>query len=302
MLYDITVPVAEEVVLLGAPIVYAQPPFWCHSGYRQLRISLLRQRSHFSFDPPVEKQPVIVFLCGGGWTADDPGVWMPELTYFAKRGYAVAGVEYSASIQVRFPGQLAEIRQALRFLRAHADELRLDMDRVAVMGESAGGHLAALTALCKEEEPFDTGEYDAFSSAVRCAVVYYAPVDLLDREGRGDPASYKDKPSFAMRGNFSTQELLLWQKNLWENPARAAEGDPRSYIRPDAPPFMLLYGTEDFHVHIHNGDVLYKALTEVGVSTEYWRIAGARHGEASFFQPEMKERVLAFLNANLNRN
>ncbi|MDO4564282.1 MAG: alpha/beta hydrolase [Clostridia bacterium] len=286
--------------MLGSGLVYQQLPYWCGSSFRSLTLSLLRNRAYYDFDPPAKKQPLILFLCGGGWSAVDENVWMPELTWYAKRGFAVASVRYSVSGQRRFPAQIAEIRQAIRFLRAHADELRLDADFIAIMGESGGGHLAAITALAKERMDFDTKEYSDYSNGVNCAVIFYAVVDILDREGRGDITSYKDRPQFIRRGNIPTQELLLWHKDIWEEPHLADEADPRYYIRSDAPPFMLLYGTDDIRVPIHNGDVFYKALSDANVPVEYIRILGGRHGGAQFFQEETKEIILSFLRKNMN--
>ena len=99
MIHNIQIENKEPVILLGTGLVYKQMPFWCKGSFRPLTISLLRERCHFTYDPPAKKQPVIVFLCGGSWSTMDPTVWMPELIYYAKRGYAVAGVQYSVSGQ-----------------------------------------------------------------------------------------------------------------------------------------------------------------------------------------------------------
>lgn len=301
MIREMNVDCREPVVLMGTELVYCQLPFWCNASFRPLTMSLLRVRSYFDFDPPATKQPVIVFLCGGGWAATDPDVWMPEMTFFAKNGFAVASVRYSVSGERRFPSQIIEIRQAIRYLRAHADELRIDPDRIAIMGESGGGHLAAITALSSERSEFDNNEYSEYSSAVSCAVIYYAPVDILDREGRGDIASYRDRPQYSRRGSIPTQELLLWETDLASKQTIAKTADPRSYITSDSPPFLLLYGTGDIRVPIHNGDAFYDELVKAGVPVDYLRFHGARHGGAEFFQQETKQIVLDFLCSHLPR-
>lgn len=299
MIRDVFIEKKEPVVVLGRELVYKQVPFWCKTSFRSLTISLLRERYYYDFDPPATKQPVIVFLCGGGWRAMDPDVWMPEMVYYAKRGYAVASVQYSVSGQAAFPAQIIEIRQAIRFLRAHADELHLDPDRIAIMGESAGGHLATVTALTAEHTEFDSGEYQDYSSAVNCAIIYYGVSDILDRENRGDPYSYKEKPQVVRSGNISTQELLMQKKDPWDHQEDFRVLDPRTYIGSDAPPFMLLYGTDDIRVPVSNGDKLYNALTEANVPVEYIRIHGGRHASAEFFQEEIKQEILCFLQKNM---
>lgn len=296
MVEHIRVEKKEPVVVLGKGLVYRQIPFWCKASFRSLTVSLLRERSYFDFDPPAKKQPVIVFLCGGGWAEMDTDVWLPEMTYFAKHGYAVASVQYSVSGQCKFPEQIKEIRQAIRFLRANADELRLDADHMAIMGESAGGHLASITALTADQPELDNDEYAEYSSHVNCAVIYYGATDMIDRENRGDPYSYRDNPQFTNRGGISIQELVLWKKDPWDHQEEFKALDAREYITSKAPPFMLLYGTEDIRVPIYHGNILYEALCEKNIPVEYLKLEGGRHGSADFFQTEVKERVLHFLN------
>lgn len=280
----------EPVVLLGTELVYRQEPYWCKGSFRSLTISLLRDRCRYDYDPPEHKQPVILFLCGGSFTVMDPDVWMPEMTYFAKLGYAVASVQYSVIGQTDFPNQIMEIRQAIRFLRAHADELRLDPDRIAVMGESAGGHLAMLTALSANRTEFDNGEYAEYSSAVNCAVLYYAPSGVFDEH----PFPPENGPR-----KFNTYERLLREKEPWNNPEAMRAIDVREYVHQDAPPFMLLYGTEDVVIPVWHGDAIYDALTGAGIPTEYLVIEGGKHASAEFFQTETKERVRRFLEKYL---
>lgn len=276
----------EPVVMLGTGLVYKQVPFWCKGSFRPLTVSLLRERCHFSYDPPAKKQPVIVFLCGGGWSETDPTVWMAEMAFFAKRGYAVAAVQYSVSGQAPFPEQIVEIRQAIRYLRAHAEELRLDPERMAIMGESAGGHLAAITALSADRSEFDSEEYRQYSSAVRAAVICYGPNALPEYDDMG-----------RLGGNqLNAVEKLVRCKALSEQPELMRRVDCRAYVTKDAPPFLLLHGTEDALVPVSQSDAFYKTLTETGVPAEYLRIEGAAHAGAEFFQEQIKEAVLEFLD------
>jgi len=92
--------------------------------------------------------PVIVDIYGGGLIFGDKSSHKlePALRLLDK-GYAVVSVDYSLIHQKDFPFQIYEIKAALRFLRAHADEYQLDMNRVALMGESSGAHLAVMTGV-----------------------------------------------------------------------------------------------------------------------------------------------------------
>lgn len=74
----------------------------------------------------------------------DQNVWTPELAWFAKRGFAVASIDYSVTARAKFSNQIEVVKLAIRYLKAHAEELGLDPQRFVAMGESAGGYLAAL--------------------------------------------------------------------------------------------------------------------------------------------------------------
>ena len=289
MIRNLNIENKEPVVLLGTGLVYKQMPFWCKGSFRQLTNSQLRERCHNTYDPPATQKPCIVFLCGGSWTVMDPTIWMAEMTYFAKRGYVVAGVQYSVSGEAAFPEQVVEIRQAIRYLRAHAEELRIDPERIAVMGESAGGHLAAITALTADYPAIDNGEYAEYSSAVNCAVIYYGPNAIMKYAELGKLTGTQIGPV----------EKLVQVKPLEEHPELWKSLDCRSYITEQAPPFLLLHGTADALVPVSQSDSFYEALTEAGLPVEYLRIEGAQHASAEFFQEETKAMVLEFLNRNM---
>jgi len=82
---ELDITIKDEVLTLGADLVYMQRPYWCNAGFYPLKMSLIRPRNFFAYDRQRDPMPVIVWLCGGGWTEVDHNVWIPELTYFARR-------------------------------------------------------------------------------------------------------------------------------------------------------------------------------------------------------------------------
>ena len=137
----------EKIITLTDGIVYGHRMEWCGSVWHPLKLSLLRPRQFFYYDEPVVL-PVIVWLCGGGFTEMDRNVWIPELAWFAKKGYAVACVEYRVTARTRFPMQLEDVKLAIRWLRAHAGE----------MGKG---------------REYDHGEYLEYSSGVQGVIAFY---------------------------------------------------------------------------------------------------------------------------------
>ena len=122
-------------------LAYATVP-----GFRTMTLDLYQPKRA----PKDYPKPLLIFVHGGGWNSGDarqgggfsdfPGV----LAALAAKGYVVASVNYRLSGEAHFPAALQDVKAAIRWLRAHADEYGIDTSRVAVWGEEAGGQLAAL--------------------------------------------------------------------------------------------------------------------------------------------------------------
>ena len=294
---EIEVNSAEQMITMGADLVYAQKPYWCGAGFYPLKMSLLRPRAFFEYDDKTAPMPVIVWLCGGGWTETEHNVWIPELTYFAKHGFCVASVSYSLSPTWFFPEPVIDIKQAIRFLRAHAEQFHIDPERIAVMGESAGAHFAAITAASNGKPEWEKGEYLEYSSSVQAAVAWYTPVNMADLEGRGEVESYRTRPQTLTCGlEYEPQSISAGVLHVRDHDKLCREMDPRTYIDGDTPPFMLLHGTGDTLIDISNSEALYRSLQEAGVRSDLLVIKGAQHGDQAFIQPCVKDRIIQFLH------
>jgi acetyl esterase/lipase len=236
---------APEYVGSPSTVTVARIP-----GYRPLRLDLRRPAT----DGAV---PVVVWIHGGGWRKGGRGLHVFAAEEFhervLRRGYAVADVEYRLSREAVFPAQLLDVKAALRWLRAFAPELGLDADRFVAWGESAGGHLAALAGLVTDPALEGDAGVVGTSSAVQAVVDWYGPADMalfLDDDRTAQPAG-------------SAEEWLLGGP-LAELPAQVAAASPTSYVRPDAPPFVLLHGTADTTVPYRHSEVLAAALRDAG--------------------------------------
>src|SRR5580704_2475867 len=115
-------------------------------GYRPIELDLYRSAQ------PGPKQPLVIWVHGGGWSRGDARVsgaykdWPAVLASLAARGYVVAAIDYRLSGEAPFPAALQDVKAAIRFLRAHADQYRIDSQQVFVWGGSAGAELAVLAA------------------------------------------------------------------------------------------------------------------------------------------------------------
>ena len=259
----------ENVICACTDIVYAQRKYWCDTAIRPLKLSMIYPRTFFKYDPK-DKLPVILWLCGGAFTEVDHNVWLPELTYFAKHGYAIASVEYSVFSRTKFPQQIIDIKEAIRFLRANSGFYNINADNIAVMGESAGGYLTAAAAVTGETKEFDQGENLEYSSSVQAAVPWYPPVDMKELADMGNSAEFpKDLAQYL---------------------------NPISLISEKTPPFLILHGMKDSQINYKNSEILYEALQQEGVPSDLCLIEDAEHADTPFVQKEIKDIILQFLD------
>jgi acetyl esterase/lipase len=230
--------------------------------------------------------PVVVWVHGGAWLAGGKDR-CPAVPLVGK-GYAVASVNYRLSQHARFPAQIEDCKAAVRWLRAHAREYNLDAEHIGVWGASAGGHLVALlgtTGGVKELEG-KGGNLDR-SSRVQAVVDLFGPTDFL-RMGGGH-----DKPD--------SPESRLIGGAIQQNKDKAARANPITYVKKDAPPFLILHGDRDRTVPLGQSELLAEALRKAGVEVTFRPIEGAGHGGREFDSPANRKLIEDFFDKHLRK-
>lgn len=279
MITELNVKTVQEVLSLVNGVSYSMVPHWYNGTYRDLKMNLIVPK-HRENHPA---QPCLLFLCGGAYSVVDDAIWMPELMYFARRGYTVATINYRTSNQAIFPAQLIDAKAAVRFLKAHAKQFCIDPDRIAISGESAGGTLCSLVGVTGGMAEFEQGDFLEYDSRVAAVVDFYGPVDMIAASGKG---------AQGMPDWIIPAFLGMGYDEAAMHKASAIE-----YVGSDTPPFMILHGTEDPVVDIASqSDRMYEKLREAGVYVEYLRLQGEGHGADAFYQPEIKEHICKFLD------
>jgi len=212
---------------------------------------------------------VVIYSAGSAWLWDSgkiSGPWVAAKLVPA--GFAVVGVSVRSSSQVNFPGQLYDMKAAVRWLRAHADEYNLDADHIAVTGDSSGGWNAAMMAVTGDVPEFDgdigvTGP----SSAIQAAISIYPPTTFLEADNW---TIRPCKPGLGLFAGAATGEFChsdpdspesrLLGCHVTECPDKARAADPAEYISAADPPIMILHGQSDRIVPHNQGERLYMAL------------------------------------------
>lgn len=215
------------------------------------------------------KLPLIIMIHGGAFMAGDKGGEDP--TRFLAQGYAVASLNYRLSQHAIFPAQIEDCKAAVRWLRAHAPEYRLDPDHFGAFGESAGGHLVTMLGTTSGSGLFEVGENLTFSSGVQAVADFFGPTDFLQMDAHR-------LPNGQVHDGADSPESRLVGGAIQDNKEKVARANPITYVTAKCPPFVIAHGDQDPLVPHHQSVLLAEALTKAGVPVTFHTVKGAGHG------------------------
>ncbi len=210
--------------------------------------------------------PAVVLIHGGSWQRGSRAYMEKYARRFVDAGYAVFNVDYRLAPGHRYPAQLDDVRAAFGWLHAHARSLGVEPDRIAVMGYSAGAHLALLLGFSDA----------AGAPRPRAVVAGAAPSDLT---------GYPDSSVLA----------ALIGGTGFELPDVYAEASPIFHVSSDDPPVLLYHGALDWIVDVEQSRRLQAKLHAVGVTAELFEEPWAGHGTAFLIDADSFRAALAFL-------
>lgn len=225
------------------------------SGFRPLRLDLYL---------PSDKNdvhPLIMYIHGGGWQnghSRNSGAfanWPATLAMIASRGYVVTSINYRLGGEAKFPAAIQDVKTAIRWLRANAEEYGIDKDKFLVWGASAGGHLAALAGASgdvKDLEPVNLpDELAAESDRVQATIGWYGIYDLSGMGEGGGPGGY-----FA---------------------GKLKEASPITYVDESDGAFLLIHGSEDSVIPYRQSINFNDLLTSRNLKSSVHIIPGVVH-------------------------
>jgi acetyl esterase/lipase len=262
--------------VIGMPdVTYATLP-----GYRPMKLDLFLPPDSFSSKGP---RPVVVYIHGGGWVAGGPRRsaaykdWPRVLASLAGQGYVVASVAYRFAKEAPFPAAIQDVKTAIRWLRANAEDYDIDKNRFVTWGQSAGGQLASLAAVScgvaalapearvvpnnrtVEIAPSTAEGADQESDCVQGAVSWFGIYDFATMPPLGPAATY-----------LGCGEVACTR-------AKQDAASPLFYVDRSDPPTLLMHGTEDKTVPVAQSRQFQSALAAAGVKSELIVIPGAEH-------------------------
>lgn len=248
--------------------------------------------------------PVILNIHGGGFRMGDRSMVDETIgKALLSAGYAIASVDYRLSGEAPFPAAVLDVKAAVRFLRAHAEEYGLDPSRVAAFGLSAGGNLAAMLGTTGDVAEFDDPAlgHAHVSSRVQAVVDWFGPTDFGRMDGQ---ARAQGCPPEGQRHDAPDSfESLYLGAPVPSVPDRVRRANPATYVTPDDPPFLIQNGDQDCMVPVAQSRILAEALGAGGRDVQYDLLRNVGHGDrggAPVFQSEANiRRVLQFLAEKL---
>jgi len=233
--------------------------------------------------------PLVVFIHGGGWQVNDKyadiGYMGNTVSALINNGMAVASIDYRFASQAQFPALIQDCNQALSFLCKNAGKYHLDVNRIALMGFSAGGHLASLQGLANNNEVpafFMSGKAQKFR--IKAVVDYYGPSELTSLGSSEDP---------------NAPEAILLGATPVARPDLAKIASPVTYVDKNDPPFLIFHGEKDDMVTSRQSKLLSGWLSAVSVKNELIIVPNAPHYGKMFDTPAYRDKVIGFLKQAL---
>lgn len=220
----------------------------------------------FMFNPahhdPNKRVPAIVCIHGGGWSGGSPRLFFPHCRYFAARGLAAFSIAYRlTSSEGVTPGDCIEdCKSAVRFIRGNAARFGVDPDRIAILGDSAGGHLAACLGVM--DSVFDAPGEDRSVSAMGNAIILYNPVIDLNSD--------------------NLLRIVPENRSLRGEPGLTREEigrrvSPIHYVRAGQPPTLIMHGLDDTNVAPAQSRRFAEAMRKAGNRCDLKLLPGTNH-------------------------
>lgn len=242
--------------------------------------------------------PLVIWVHGGGWQGGTrllgANAFQRSLT---RRGYAVATVEYRLSSDATWPAQIEDVKAAVRLLRANATEYRLDEQRFAAWGSSAGGHLVAMLGVTDATSGFDNAALgnSSVSSQVHAVVDWYGPSDLLRMDR--DAATQGCGPGAQQHDAAGSPESLLLGVRPSLDTTRARNASPVFYASAGDAPMLIVHGQRDCTVSWKQSERLAEALrtSNSAANVEVMFYPNDGHGGGTFGSTGSVDAVVAFL-------
>jgi acetyl esterase/lipase len=217
-------------------------------GSRYHRLDVYRSRL-----APAQQAPVMIYVHGGAWVIGDKREQGKPMMYeLVARGWVCVAVNYRLSPKATWPDHIVDVKRAVAWVKEHIAEYGGDPSFVAVSGGSAGGHLCALVALSVGDPRFQPG-FEELDTSVQACVPFYGVMDLTS----------SPEASLFGTGLVEMLEKTVMKETEEAHPEVFRDASPTFRVRPDAPPFFVLQGSNDTLVPVETARTFVRRLRQV---------------------------------------
>jgi alpha-L-fucosidase 2 len=223
--------------------------------------------------------PTCILVHGGAWMKGDKTTYIkPLFEPLSQAGFTWFTINYRLAPQHRYPACIEDVETAIRWVKAHAAEYKVDPQRLALIGESAGGHLVSLAGVRAKDD-----------TRVAAVVPFYAPHDLESRIRQSQTLS----PPMAALFGLTKLNDAAWKA--------MQDASPINHIHGGLPPYLLIHGTKDVTVPFEQSPRFQEKMKAAGNVCDLIAIEGGAHGMGGWekIDPSYKEKLVAWLRGKL---
>ena len=242
-------PEVPENIIVHKDLVYKT------TSEKELKLDIYHQKQ---INAPT---PLIIFIHGGSWKKGNKDDYRKYLVDYANKGYITATVAYRFSQESPFPAAFHDVVCAVKWLKENAANYNIDSQNIALVGGSAGGHLAMMVGYHSRDQNYQAECEVTTDTKVKAIVNLYGPANLTTDFATGHPTVHQ----------FIGQPYKKEIKHLYD------AASPLFFVSPDDPPTLTFHGTIDKIVPVVQSDMLHAALQKNNVPSEYHRLKGWPH-------------------------
>ncbi len=231
----------------------------------------------------------IIYVLSGNWVSSERMLEaFPERSgLYIDAGYTLFGVMVGCQPRYAIPDEVEDLKRAVRFVRYHAADYKIDPYRIGITGSSSGGHLSLMVATsdnivdAKSNDPVDK-----VSSRVQAAAVFYPPTDFLNY-GKANSFSQVSQAGLALMGIAGAFDFKEWNDttrtyvsvtDIEKKKQIAYQISPINHVSSDDPPTLIIHGTKDIVVPMQQSESIITKLREVKVPCHFILKEGGGHG------------------------
>jgi acetyl esterase/lipase len=209
-----------------------------------------------------EPQPTLIYIHGGGWTGGTKEGGFNKVLPYLEMGWNVVNVEYRLARVALAPAAVEDCLCALRWIAANAKQRHIDVNRLVVTGDSAGGHLSLTTGMIPESAGLDRECPGVPLPKIAAIVDWYGITDVNDLLDGPNRKTY----------------AVAWLSSMPNRQEIAKRVSPLEYVRPGLPPILMIHGDADPTVPYQHSVRLKEMLDKAGVPNQLYTVPGGHHG------------------------